>query len=130
MSPLLPASTTWEPLRTLRFIQQVGSAVECRESRSALDDVNESDMAVDETSPGRPPVLDEALHGVAEALRSDGFSLAWTADPQRRVSFLISGDEAACAECLVPEPVLAAMLGQALEGTGFTLGELQAPVLP
>jgi hypothetical protein len=88
------------------------------------------DMALDDTSGERTPVMGEALDGVAEALRSDGFSLAWTADADRRVSFVIGGDEAACAECLVPQPVLAAMLGQALEGTGFTLGEVQTPVLP
>ena len=87
-------------------------------------------MALNKTSGRGTPELDEALDGVAETLRSDGFSLAWTADAKRRVSFVIGGDEAACAECLVPEPVLAAMLGQALEGTGFSLGEVQTPVLP
>lgn len=86
-------------------------------------------MALDETSGGQTSVLEEALDGVAEALRSDGFSLAWTADAER-VSFVIGGDEAACAECLVPKPVLAAMLAQALEGTGFSLGEVQTPMAP
>ena len=86
-------------------------------------------MALDETPAGRTPVLDEALGGVADALMSDGFTLGWTVD-QGRVSFVIGGDEAACAECLVPEPVLAAMFGQALEGTGFTVGDVHTPVLP
>lgn len=72
-------------------------------------------------------VLDTAFSEVAEVLGSDGFTSAWTVDQEGLVSFVIGAGEAACAECLVPKPVLEAMLTSALEGSGYRLGEIRVP---
>jgi hypothetical protein len=87
-------------------------------------------MALDEASTTRPPALEKALEDTATALRSDGFGLAWSVDDGGRVSFAVDADDADCAECLVPKPVLEAMLGQALQGTSFTVGDVRMPALP
>jgi len=70
--------------------------------------------------------LDAALSDLRTQLERDGFTAEWdVADDV--VSFRVVATDAACAECLVPKMVMEAMLDDAVDGTGFTLGEVRLP---
>lgn len=70
--------------------------------------------------------LDAVLDDVRTQLERDGFTAQWdVADDV--VSFRVVATDAACIECLVPRMVMEAMLNDAVDGTGFTLGEVRLP---
>jgi hypothetical protein len=71
--------------------------------------------------------LDAALADLRTQLERDGFTAQWdVADDV--VGFRVVATDAACEECLVPKVVMEAMLQEAIQGTGFTLGEVRLPV--
>jgi hypothetical protein len=74
-----------------------------------------------------PQQLDAAFAEIAEMLRSDGFTAQWSVAQEGDVSFVVGAGDAACAECLVPKPVLEAMLSSALEGSGYRLVDVRLP---
>ncbi|MGH3489808.1 MAG: hypothetical protein ACRDP8_18115 [Actinopolymorphaceae bacterium] len=82
---------------------------------------------MDATTPDRPAVLDDALADFTGMLARDGYAAEWDLDADGRLHFRILATDDACADCLVPEVVLEAMLTEALDGTGYELGEVRLP---
>jgi hypothetical protein len=66
------------------------------------------------TAAGRLETAEEALRGAAEVLAADGYVLRVRALTGTSATIAIIATEDACAECLVPKPVLAGMLRSAL----------------
>lgn len=79
-----------------------------------------------ESSTTGADALDSALADLRTQLERDGFTAEWdVADDV--VRFRVVATDAACEECLVPKVVMEAMLHDAIDGTGFTLGEVRLP---
>lgn len=72
-------------------------------------------------------LIEEALAEINTFLASDGFTSEWDIDASGAVTFRIGAGDAECPECLVPKPVLEAMLNDALAGTGHPLADVQVP---
>jgi hypothetical protein len=70
--------------------------------------------------------LDAALADLRTQLERDGFTAEWDVTDDV-VKFRVVATDAACEECLVPKVVMEAMLHDAIDGTGFTLGEVRLP---
>jgi hypothetical protein len=70
--------------------------------------------------------LDAALADLRTQLERDGFTAEWEVTDDV-VGFRVVATDAACDECLVPKVVMEAMLHDAIDGTGFTLGEVRLP---
>jgi hypothetical protein len=70
--------------------------------------------------------LDAALADLRTQLERDGFTAEWDVTDDV-VKFRVVATDAACEECLVPKVVMEAMLHDALDGTGFTPGEVRLP---
>jgi hypothetical protein len=71
--------------------------------------------------------LDSALAGAKTMLESDGFEATWEVDPAGGVHFTVLAGSADCQDCLVPKPVMAAIIGDALAGTPWSLAEVTLP---
>jgi hypothetical protein len=83
-------------------------------------------MTTEQTPESSVAALDAALAGLRTQLERDGFTAQWdVADDV--VTFRVVATDAACIECLVPKMVMEAMLHDAVDGTGFTLGEVRLP---
>lgn len=68
-----------------------------------------------------------ALAPFTEMMAADGYLLTWEPAASDRVVVRIEAGAGACADCLVPESVLHAIVGQALEPTGYTLERVVLP---
>ncbi|MGH3327974.1 MAG: hypothetical protein ACRDPT_09335 [Streptomycetales bacterium] len=73
------------------------------------------------------PSLGAAFGDVQVTLARDGYATEWRVDDKGAVHFRVVATDSACPECLVPKPVMAAILADALKGTGHELGELELP---
>lgn len=71
--------------------------------------------------------LDRALAEVQAFLQRDGFTASWSLDGQGGLRFCIDATETACVDCLVPQPVIEAILTDALQGTGHRVAEVTLP---
>jgi hypothetical protein len=71
--------------------------------------------------------LESVLAGARTMLESDGFEATWEVDPSGGVHFTVLAGSADCQDCLVPEPVMAAIIGDALAGTPWSLAEVTLP---
>lgn len=80
-----------------------------------------------ESSTTEADALDAALADLRTQLERDGFTAEWDVTDDV-VGFRVVATDAACEECLVPKVVMEAMLHDAVDGTGFTLGEVRLPV--
>ena len=72
-------------------------------------------------------VLDAALRQFRDVLNADGYSLGWFIEGQNRLVVRITAGEGACAECLVPAPVMKAIMSNALSSTPYTLDRVELP---
>ncbi|TFD59661.1 hypothetical protein E3T43_03455 [Cryobacterium sp. Hh7] len=79
-----------------------------------------------ETIIGRATV-DTALAGFRDMLATDGYLLSWEETKPQLVVVRIAAGEDACADCLVPQPVMEAIMTQALAGTDYTLDHVVLP---
>jgi hypothetical protein len=81
------------------------------------------------TSPGAPAptVLDGALQGFRDVLAADGYELSWSLTGQDRVVVRILAGPDACADCLVPLPVMEAIMSDALGPTPYELDHVVLP---
>lgn len=82
---------------------------------------------------GGPAVLDGALQGFRDMLAADGYELNWSVTGQDSVSGLskvriqiVAGTEA-CADCLVPLPVIEGIMTDALAPTPYALDSVVLP---
>ncbi|WP_142137021.1 hypothetical protein [Acidovorax sp. SLBN-42] len=72
-------------------------------------------------------VVDDALAQFREMLASDGYLLSWSPAGDEKVVVEISAGEDACADCLVPLPVMEAIMSNALAPTPYSLDHVVLP---
>lgn len=78
------------------------------------------------TAPG-PAALDSALQKFRDVLAADGYTLGWSVTEDDRVIVRIEAGAEACADCLVPLPVMEAIMSDALGPTPYTLDHIVLP---
>jgi hypothetical protein len=81
----------------------------------------------DAASPGTPQTLDHALQRFRDVLAADGYDLRWSVTAQDRVVVEIRAGPEACADCLVPLPVMEAIMSDALAPTPYALDHIVLP---
>jgi hypothetical protein len=84
-------------------------------------------MTTSESASRSDAELTSALAGAKTMLESDGFEASWEVDPAGGVHFTVLAGSADCQDCLVPKPVMAAIIGDALDGTPWSLAEITLP---
>jgi hypothetical protein len=77
--------------------------------------------------PGGPAILDGALRGFRDMLAADGYELNWSLTGQDKVQVQIVAGQDACADCLVPLPVIEGIMSDALAPTPYTLDSVVLP---
>jgi len=78
-------------------------------------------------SPGTPRALDHALQRFRDVLAADGYDLRWSVTAPDRVVVEIQAGPEACANCLVPLPVMEAIMSDALAPTPNRLDHIVLP---
>lgn len=73
------------------------------------------------------PDLGAVLAGPKQMLESDGFEATWEVDAANGVHFTVLPGSAECQDCLVPKPVMEAIIGDALDGSPWSLAEVTLP---
>jgi hypothetical protein len=71
--------------------------------------------------------LETAFARFRDMLASDGYVLSWSVGGQNRVIVRIEAGPDACADCLVPLPVMEAIMSDALAPTGYALDHIVLP---
>jgi hypothetical protein len=71
--------------------------------------------------------LRTALAAPTQMLESDGFEATWDVDEANGVHFTVLPGSAECQDCLVPKPVMEAIIGDALDGTPWSLAQVTLP---
>ena len=71
--------------------------------------------------------LHGALQGFRDMLASDGYTLSWSVTDHNGVVVRIAAGPDACADCLVPRPVMETIMSNALEPTPYTLDHIVLP---
>jgi hypothetical protein len=71
--------------------------------------------------------LETAFRRFRDMLASDGYILSWSVTGQDRVIVRIEAGPDACADCLVPLPVMEAVMSDALAPTGYALDHIELP---
>jgi hypothetical protein len=71
--------------------------------------------------------LDGALGKFREMLASDGYHLSWELTGQDKVVVQIEAGPDACADCLVPLPIMEAIMSDALAPTPYALDRIVLP---
>ena len=77
--------------------------------------------------PGAVAVLDGALQGFRDMLAADGYELNWSLTGPGQVQIQIVAGAEACADCLVPLPVIEGIMTDALAPTTYTLDRVVLP---
>lgn len=77
-----------------------------------------------------PQLLEGALSKFRDTLAADGYQLGWSLEDAGRVVIRITAGAGACADCLVPLPVMEAIMSDALAPTPYTLGRIELPAAP
>jgi hypothetical protein len=78
-------------------------------------------------NPESTAVLDNALQEFRDMLAADGYELNWTVTARDKVQIQIVASADACADCLVPLPVIEGIMTDALEPTPYTLDRVLLP---
>jgi hypothetical protein len=71
--------------------------------------------------------VDAALRGVRDTLEADGYELEWSVEEQDQIGIRVVAGEQACADCLVPEPIMRTILSNALRETPYSVGSITLP---
>lgn len=79
------------------------------------------------TSDAVASTLDGALGKFREMLASDGYDLSWELTGQDKVVVQIEAGPDACADCLVPLPIMEAIMSDALAPTPYALDHIVLP---
>ncbi|MFY1637975.1 hypothetical protein ACN27F_32650 [Solwaraspora sp. WMMB335] len=80
----------------------------------------------DDTAGSAGTTLDGAFADLVATLGRDGYAAEWELDGDA-ITFRVLATADACAECLVPAPVLEAIVGDAIEGTGYRISRVEMP---
>jgi hypothetical protein len=81
----------------------------------------------DGSAPGGPAAIDSAFQKFRDVLAADGYTLYWSVTGHDRVIVRIEAGADACADCLVPLPVMEAIMSDALGPTPYTLDHIVLP---
>ncbi|MGN9786031.1 hypothetical protein ACTMTF_31705 [Nonomuraea sp. ZG12] len=73
------------------------------------------------------PVLDSALEKFRELMATDGYELTYSVAGENRVVVEIVAGADACADCLVPLPIMESIMSDALEPTPYQLDHVVMP---
>jgi hypothetical protein len=76
---------------------------------------------------GSAAAVDAALQGFRDMLEADGYRLNWSVTGPERVLIQIEAGPEACADCLVPLPVIEGIMTDALAPTSYTLDRVVLP---
>jgi hypothetical protein len=79
------------------------------------------------TSDAATSTLDGALGKFRDMLASDGYVLHWELTEQHRVVVQIEAGPEACEDCLVPLPIMEAIMSDALAPTPYSLDHIVLP---
>jgi hypothetical protein len=71
--------------------------------------------------------LDRALTGLRDVLGADGYHLDCTTAGNHSVVVRVVAGPDACADCLVPRPVMEGILADALQATPYTVARVEMP---
>ena len=71
--------------------------------------------------------VDDALQQFRDMIASDGYLVSWTELADRHLVVQIDAGADACADCLVPQPVMEAIISKSLEPTPYTLDHVVLP---
>lgn len=71
--------------------------------------------------------VDGALGKFRDMLASDGYDLSWSLTEQDKVVVQIEAGPDACADCLVPLPIMEAIMSDALAPTPYGLDHIVLP---
>lgn len=74
-----------------------------------------------------PQDLRDALQQLRDVLTGDGYDLDWTLNAHNQVAVKVIAGPDACADCLVPQPIMAAILSDALSATPYKLESIELP---
>jgi hypothetical protein len=74
-----------------------------------------------------PAGLDGALGKFRDMLASDGYDLSWSVTEKDTVVVQIEAGPDACADCLVPLPIMESIMADALERTPYSLDHIVLP---
>jgi hypothetical protein len=72
-------------------------------------------------------VVGTALQKFRDVLAADGYELDWSLGDANRVTIRIVAGPDACADCLVPLPVMEAIMSDALGPTPYALDHIELP---
>jgi hypothetical protein len=80
-------------------------------------------------SPGRAGTteIDSVLQKFRDVLSADGYGLDWSMGERNGIVIRIVAGADACADCLVPLPVMEAIMSDALSQTPYTLDRIELP---
>ena len=78
-------------------------------------------------SDNAPQDLTDALQQLRDVLTGDGYDLDWALNERNQVSVKVVAGPDACADCLVPQPIMAAILADALSSTPYQLQSIELP---
>ena len=78
-------------------------------------------------SDNAPQDLTNALQQLRDVLTGDGYDLDWALNERNQVSVKVIAGPDACADCLVPQPIMAAILTDALSSTPYKLESIELP---
>ena len=76
---------------------------------------------------GQPAAVDAALGQFRDVLAADGYELDWSFSQAGGVTVRIVAGPEACADCLVPLPVMEAIMTDALGPTPYALDHIELP---
>jgi hypothetical protein len=79
------------------------------------------------TSDAVASTLDGALGKFRDMLASDGYDLSWELTGQDKVVVQIEAGPEACEDCLVPLPIMEAIMSDALAPTPYSLDHIVLP---
>jgi len=71
--------------------------------------------------------VDAALQEFRDMLAADGYRLNWSVTGPERVLIQIEAGPEACADCLVPLPIIEGIMTDALAPTSYTLDRVILP---
>jgi hypothetical protein len=74
-----------------------------------------------------PQDLRDALQQLRDVVTGDGYDLDWALSPGNQVAIKVVAGPDACADCLVPQPIMAAILTEALSDTPYELESIELP---
>jgi hypothetical protein len=79
------------------------------------------------TSEAPAETVDTALGKLRDVLASDGYGLSWSLTGADKVVVRVEAGPDACADCLVPLPIMEAIMSDALAATPYVLDHIVLP---